>query len=128
MPKFSNRSMSILETCDHRLQALFNTVIIEHDCSILCGYRGKEEQNYLESIGKSQLRFPKSKHNTSPSCAVDVAPYPIDWNDIDRFVRFGQSVKIIAAAMRIPIVWGGDWVSFKGDYPHYELDFSKLVK
>ena len=43
MPKFSKKSKSKLETCDSKLQDLFNEVIMHFDCSILCGHRGEEE-------------------------------------------------------------------------------------
>ena len=70
--------------------------------------------------GKSQLPWPKSKHNMKPSLAVDVAPYPIDFKDILRFVMFSDLVKMVAKQLGIDVVWGGDWRSFK-DYVHWEL-------
>lgn len=124
MHKFSARSLRNLASCHNQLQSLFHTVIIEHDCAVLCGHRGKDEQDYLFALGRSQLQYPRSKHNTSPSSAVDVVPWPLDWQNIDRFIAFGESVKIIAEAMKIKIIWGGDWKTFK-DYPHFELDYRK---
>ena len=52
------------------LQNLFNEVIKDRDCTILCGYRGKEEQEKAVSEGNSKLHYPHSKHNYNPSCAV----------------------------------------------------------
>ncbi len=52
--------------------------------------------------------------------AVDVIPYPIDWENITRFYRFGGFVKAIAVMLGIPLIWGGDWQKFK-DLPHFEL-------
>ena len=118
MPKFSAKSIANLESCDCRLQAIFNYVIIYRDCSILCGYRGKDEQDRDFSRGKSRLKWPFSKHNKIPSQAIDVVPYPIDWDDIERFKRFVQFVKMTAETMKIEIICGADW---GWDYPHFEL-------
>jgi peptidoglycan L-alanyl-D-glutamate endopeptidase CwlK len=75
MPKFSRISKKRLETCDIRLQNIFNEVVKTYDCSILCGYRTKQEQNNAFNKGRSKLKYPHSKHNKYPSKAVDVAPY-----------------------------------------------------
>lgn len=129
MPKYSSRSKSRLATCDPKLQKLFNEVIKHWDCTILEGMRDEETQNEYFRTGRSKLKFPSSKHNSSPSRAVDAAPYPIDWQDIERFRAFGGFVLGVAAALGIKIRWGGDWDgdrSFKdqsfNDLPHFELD------
>ena len=88
------------------------------DCIVLEGQRTIERQRELVAQGVSKTM--NSKHLSSPSRAVDVAPYPIDWKDIKRFVILGEIVKTIAEKMEIEIEWGGDWNSFK-DYPHYQL-------
>ncbi len=59
--------------------------------------------------GKSQVKFPHGKHNTNPSLAVDAAPYPIDWQDRERFTLFAGFVLCIAASMGVTLRWGGDW-------------------
>ena len=79
------------------------------DCSILIGHRGEEAQNKAFDEGKSKVRYPKGKHNSKPSTAVDVAPYPIDWEDRERFIYFAGLVKGIALEMGISLRWGGDW-------------------
>ena len=85
MFKFSDTSKKRLETCHTDLQVIFNQVIKYIDCSIICGIRGKEEQETAFNTGKSKLIYPNSPHNIFPSMAVDVAPYPINWIDFDRF-------------------------------------------
>lgn len=120
MPKFSIKSMQKLSSCDGKLQVLFYEVIKEIDCTIICGYRGKKEQNIAFAEGNSKLQYPNSRHNTYPSQAVDVAPYPIDWKDIKRFKDLSKVVFKHAAILGIDIEWGGDWKKFK-DYPHYQL-------
>lgn len=81
MFKFSEKSRSELDTCEEQLQWLFETVLKKYDCSILEGHRGKKKQNTYYRTKKSRKMFPDSKHNSEPSRAVDVAPYPIDWDD-----------------------------------------------
>lgn len=120
MPSFSTRSAARLLTCHHDLQRLFNEVIKHVDCTILCGHRGEQEQNEAYALGHSKVRFPNSKHNPNPSMAVDVAPYPVDWNDLNRFREFAVIVKECAARMGIKVRHGGDWKGFP-DWPHWEL-------
>tara|TARA_R100000656_G_scaffold124707_1_gene103571 strand:- start:1862 stop:2254 length:393 start_codon:yes stop_codon:yes gene_type:complete len=128
MPKFSKRSLKRLETCDERLQKLFKEVVKIFDCTVIEGHRGKEKQNKAFDEGKSKLRYPKGNHNKIPSTAVDVAPYPINWKDRERFTYFAGFVKGIASSMGLVIRWGGDWDNDTfvhdnrfDDLPHYEI-------
>ena len=75
MPKYSTISKSRLVTCHQDLQTLFNEVIKYYDCTIVYGHRGEIAQNQAYAEGKSQLKWPNSKHNKWPSLAVDAAPY-----------------------------------------------------
>jgi len=121
MYKYGKRSLNNLSECHPDLQLVFYEVINHVDCSIIDAHRGQSEQNYLCKIGKSHLVWPNSKHNNLPSLAVDVVPYPIVWNDIQRFKDFCWFVKGVAAGMGIPIISGGlDWANYR-DYPHFEL-------
>ena len=128
MPRFGITSRDRLATCHTALQKIFNEVVKHFDCSILCGHRGEDAQNTAHDDGKSKLRFPLSKHNKVPSIAVDVAPYPVDWKDRDRFYYFAGFVKGVASQMGYEIRWGGDWDSdtqvkdnvFR-DLPHFEF-------
>jgi peptidoglycan L-alanyl-D-glutamate endopeptidase CwlK len=126
MPQFSAKSLGKLKECHPLLQRLMNDVIKTVDFSVICGYRGKEDQELAYQSGHSKLRWPQSKHNSSPSLAVDIVPYPIDWENIASFHMLSDEVK--DAWDRIPeserdgfeLSWGGDWKKFR-DYPHYEL-------
>jgi peptidoglycan LD-endopeptidase CwlK len=129
MYKYSKRSLSNLRGCDIRLQQIFVEVIKHQDCTILEGHRDKKKQTEVFNKGLSKLKFPHSKHNSYPSKAVDVVPYPIDWNNHKRFILFAGFVMGIAASLGIKIRWGGDWNRNKDpnderfiDYPHFELD------
>jgi len=122
---FTARSQAILSTCHPDLVLLFNEVLKEMDCTIIEGYRNKSNQDEMFEKGNSQLQFPNSRHNVSPSQAVDVAPYNkeihgIDWNDTATWDIFAGVVKRIATEMNISVTWGGDWQTFI-DKPHWEL-------
>lgn len=135
MPSYSNNSKARLATCHPELQLLFNIIIETFDCSILVGHRGEVDQEDAYRTGKSKLRWPDSKHNSTPSMAVDSAPYPIDWNNTKRFYWFGGYVLGIAdmlyqaGKMQHRVKFGGDWdrdfdiTDEKGlsDLVHFEL-------
>lgn len=125
MPAFSAISKERLATCAPELQTLFNDVIELRDCSILVGHRCQADQDIACAAGKSKAPWPTSKHNSEPSQAVDVAPYPIMWGDIAGFKEFSGFVKERAAALGIAIRWGGDFISLK-DYDHWELGDSDV--
>ena len=128
MPKFGSSSRRRLATCHEDLQEIFEEVVKIFDCSVLCGHRGEEAQNEAYEKGNSKVKFPNGRHNASPSNAVDVTPYPVDWKDLDRMNYFAGIVKGIAHMKGIPIRWGGDWndnTDLKDnnfdDLPHFEL-------
>lgn len=126
--KFSKSSMKQLGSCHPQLQWFFDEVIKHYDCTIIEGHRGEERQNELYRTGQSKVEYPNSKHNSHPSMAVDVAPYPIDWNDTKRFYHFAGFVLGLAAEFGVDIRWGGDWDSDNDlndqtfmDLVHFEL-------
>lgn len=62
------------------------------------------------------------------SWAVDLAPWPIDWNDISRFDAVALAMFRAASAMGVRIRWGADWDGDgklrergESDSPHFEL-------
>lgn len=52
--------------------------------------------------------------------AVDLVPFPVDWNDLSKFRVIANVMKAAAKELNIKISWGGDWETSK-DYPHFEL-------
>jgi peptidoglycan L-alanyl-D-glutamate endopeptidase CwlK len=126
MAKFSKTSAAKLATCHPDLQKIFNDIIKTRDCVIICGARTLEEQQKAFAGGFSKLDGikKKSKHQVSKeqtlSLAVDVLPYPIDWNDKKGHEDFARAVKATAGHYGIKIKWGGDFKSFS-DRPHFEL-------
>jgi len=75
------------------------------DISLIEGIRSLDRQKELKKLGSAKTL--ESKHLTGE--AVDLAPYPIDWDDEKRFIYVAGIIKGVAFAMGIPIRWGGDW-------------------
>ena len=123
MPSFSIQSRQYLNTCDIRLQDVCDEVIRHYDFTILEGHRSDERQEELFHQDKSTLRAGQSKHNSTPSLAVDVAPYPIDWEDPKRFYLLAGFIFQAAEEQGVEIRWGGDW---DGDWIHTDQKFHDL--
>lgn len=115
MPVFSEASLQKLNTCHPDLIRLFTEVIKYYDCTVVYGYRNEQEQNEAYEKGNSKLPFPRSNHNKSPSMAIDVLPYPIDWKNKERIILFAGFVLGIAEMLHMlgaiahKVRWGGDW-------------------
>lgn len=134
MPHFSNISKKRLTTCHQDLQTIFNYVIKYFDCTIVCGQRDEKAQNKAYDDGFSKVRYPNSKHNKFPSIAVDVVPYPIEWDNTERMKYFAGQVMGIAIMLKEygvishDLISGLDWdndtilkdTTFK-DHPHFQL-------
>jgi peptidoglycan L-alanyl-D-glutamate endopeptidase CwlK len=143
MPRFSQRSLRSFENLHPKLKLLLNEAIKEYDFMILDSTRGRAEQELAFKLGNSKAHFGDSAHNYLPAIAVDIVPYPLDWEDLKRFkfLQF-EVIKPLARRLEIPIRQGLDW-NMNGkvtdekfqDYPHIELHpwrtwakQSKLVK
>ena len=128
MYSFGKLSTQKLETLHSDLQLILNEVIKIYDFSIICGHRNEAEQNEAFNSGHSKLKYPDSKHNNLPSTAVDLAPYPIDWDNRDRFVFLAGIIYSVSQQLGIAIRFGGNWsVSWQfekqkfDDLVHFEL-------
>jgi peptidoglycan LD-endopeptidase CwlK len=130
MPKFSPRSRERLFTCHPDLIRLMEAVIEHVDITILCGHRTAEEQAELHSKGMTKLDGSSgkmSKHNYMPSKAVDFSPWPVDWQDRERWIAAAYYVKATADQLGIKVRLGADWngdMRFSEsffDAPHVEL-------
>ena len=89
------------------------------DFGITEGLRTKERQKELFDQKKS--RTMNSRHLTGH--AVDVMAYVNGkgswvW---ELYESINKAVQDAADELRVPIIWGGSWVSFR-DGPHFELD------
>lgn len=102
------------------------------DFTVIYGHRDKQDQDAAFIAGNSKFEWPKSKHNTMPSMAMDLAPYPIDWTSkpaaVARFYLLGGIIKSIAYDLGIEVRAGWDWNmdwdlsnNKFNDLGHYEL-------
>jgi len=120
MPNFSQRSKDNLATCHLDLQRVMLEAIKVADFAVLCGHRGQAAQDEAYATGRSKLLWPNSSHNELPSLAVDLAPWPIDWNDSGRFHYLAGVVMTVARQLGVVLEWGGDW-QILVDLPHYQI-------
>jgi hypothetical protein len=115
-----------LEGVHPDLVRLFNDVGSQRDIWIAEGARSRESERADILAGRSGLKDPShSKHVIVPgfrdlAAAVDVTPFPVNWNDIPAFKSLGAFVKDRAVALGISITWGGDWVTLH-DFDHFEM-------
>ena len=96
--------------------------ITEVDFVVLEGLRTKERQVELVKAGAS--RTMNSRHITGH--AVDLGAWvnkEVRW-DWPLYAKIATAMKKAATEQNVPIVWGGDWRTFK-DGPHFELNRSK---
>lgn len=115
-----NNYNKALDKLHPNLKSILMEVAKIEDIYILCSFRGETEQNKAFLEKKSKAKFGQSPHNFNPALAFDIAPFPLNWNDIESFKKLSVIVLSVSKKMNIGLVWGGDWKSFK-DYPHYEL-------
>ncbi len=111
MYKFGKRSRARLKGVDSRLVNVLNELIKIMDVTIIEGVRSAETQNKYFKDGKSKLDGINKKSNHQLGKAVDLAPYPINWKESNRFYYMGGMVRGIAKQLNLKIRWGGDWDS-----------------
>ena len=107
MPRFGKRSRERLRGVKPKLVNVLNELIKIMDVTIIEGLRTEDRQDELVAQGKSKTKY--SKHLEGK--AVDLAPYPIDWEDRERFHYMGGMVRGIGKQLGVRIRWGGDWDS-----------------
>jgi len=95
------------------------------DFTVLEGRRSLDRQKTLVKNGASKTL--NSRHLTGH--AVDLAPMignTVSW-DWPLYHRLAKIIKAAAAAEGVPLIWGGDWRTFK-DGPHWELPWKSYPK
>lgn len=127
--KYSSKSAAKLATCHPDIQKVFNEAIKHWDITILEGIRTKEKQEEYFRTGRSKTM--KSKHldqGDGYSHAIDAVPYPIDWENRERFILFAGKIIGLAKAMGVDLISGIDWDDDGDisdhtffDSPHFEL-------
>lgn len=96
----------------------------EIDFTVIEGVRSKAKQKRLYIQGATKTL--NSRHLTGH--AVDIVPYPLDWNDAVAFGKLAKAMFAAAKELKVAIRWGGDW-NRNGrsddekfyDGPHFEL-------
>jgi peptidoglycan L-alanyl-D-glutamate endopeptidase CwlK len=140
MAHFGERSKERLDTTHQDIQVICKEVIQNFDFSVLEGSRSLAQQQEYFNTGRSKLDGikQKSKHQSYPSLAIDIAPYPIDFkNNSKAKARFyllaGYMFQASEMLFKTGITthnlrWGGDWDADKDfhdqsfdDLPHFEL-------
>lgn len=106
-----------LATCDPRLYFIIEAADKIMPLVVICGERTEAEQ--AENIKKGVSWTMNSLHLRRPSLAVDVAPKPVDWNNLDAFRRLKDVIFKAAEDAGVELVWGGDWK--QRDLGHYQI-------
>lgn len=127
MITFGKGSLAVRATLAPPLVVLVDDVArfvpAKFDFTLVCGYRGKADQEQAFLDKASTKHWPDSMHNVSLpdgkpcSLAVDVAPYDADlkapaWKDDLRIARLIGIFDARAIVLRIPIRVG---IDFDGD-------------
>tara|TARA_B100002019_G_scaffold292644_1_gene316497 strand:+ start:2298 stop:2678 length:381 start_codon:yes stop_codon:yes gene_type:complete len=120
MYRFGKKSKARLKGVDPKLVNVLNELIKIMDVTIIEGLRSAERQQELLEKGATKVKY--SKHMEGK--AVDLAPYPIDWEDRDRFHYMGGMIRGIAKQLNVNVRWGGDW---DGDGETKDNGFDDLV-
>ena len=132
---YSQRSLTRLNSCHPDLIVLMMEALADPECpcdiTILEGYRDETRQNLMLAEGRSQLPWPKSRHNQFPSWAVDIAPYidgAVSW-DWEHYWDLAAHIKTVWQRLKMDekvtnlyeLEWGGDWRTLQ-DGPHWQLN------
>lgn len=118
---FSQRSERNMKGVHPDLERVVRLAITltEVDFVVVEGLRTIEKQREYVASGASQTL--NSRHLTGH--AVDLMAYVGGagrW-DLPLYHKIADAMKLAASQLGVPIVWGGDWKTFK-DGPHFELD------
>ena len=117
MSAYSKTSLHNLDGVHPLLVDWCLELVTVFDNKVVSGVRDMTTQREYVALGVSKTM--KSKHLIQPDGyghAVDLAPYPVNFNhtrDFDVMAGYGM---MLAYKMGIPIVWGGDWDSDKTVY------------
>lgn len=135
--EYSARSLNRLHTCHPDLIVLMLAALDDPECpcdiTIVEGFRDETRQNLMVEEGRSQLPWPRSRHNEFPSRAVDIAPYvngSVSW-EWAHYEPLAAHIKTVWQRLRMDdkvsnqyeLEWGGDWRNFR-DGPHWQLNES----
>lgn len=111
--------------------------ISAQDFMVLEGVRtlGRQRELYAQgrtAPGKIVTWTMNSNHfvnsKTGYGHAVDLVPFPVDWEDLKKFDEINRAMEAAAKELNINIRWGADWDEDgkprergESDSPHFEL-------
>jgi len=110
--------------------------ITKQDFMVTCGVRTKAEQQALYDQGRKTAGpivtwTMNSRHLPAADGlghAVDLVPFPVDWNDLKKFDAIADAMLAAAKELKINLRYGGDWDGDgkrrevrESDSPHFEL-------
>lgn len=160
MPQYGQSSRSKLHTCHRDIQTNMNVLILYFDNTVIFGHRTPEEQFELFKKGRKFIGRPGeeqnankwiienkreivthkdgyiklSRHNKYPSEAIDIAPWPLNWNKKNRFYYQAGIVQWVSHKLYAEgktehvLKWGADWDMDHDfddhdfvDLPHFQL-------
>lgn len=114
------QSLARLSTCHNDLVRVAQSgiVISPFDWTVVCGARGREDQDRWFDAGYSKVRWPDSRHNVGEgaprelSDAFDLAPWidgDIPWDDEGAFYALAGHILTAAEFEGVRLIYGGDW-------------------
>lgn len=133
------RSLAKLEGVNPRMVAIVKRAIqlTAQDFVVLEGVRTQARQRVLYAQGRTRPG-PKvtwtltSRHFVQADGfghAVDICPWPVDWNTPSKFDAIADAMEGAALELDIGIRWGANWdgdgvrrEAKETDSPHFELD------
>lgn len=132
--KLGKTSLSRLQGVDETLVNVVKRAIeiSEVDFTVMEGVRTLERQRELYAQGRTApgkivTWTMKSRHIEGK--AVDLVPYPLDWNDLEKFNKIKDAMFQAARELDVNLRWGADWdgdghYREKGEYdsPHFEIN------
>jgi peptidoglycan L-alanyl-D-glutamate endopeptidase CwlK len=139
MYTLSNRSLNNLTSVHPDLVAVVKRAIqiTKQDFVVIEGVRTQARQDELWAQGRTKpgpivtWTRDASSHGLGPDGfgrAVDICPFPVDWNDLSKFDAIALAMFSAANELGVRIRWGADWnmngtprERGESDSPHFEL-------
>ena len=106
--------------------------ITSQDFVVIEGLRTQARQDELWAQGRTKpgpvVTWTKDASSHGTGHAVDICPYPVDWNDLKKFNAIADAMFAAADELGVPLRWGADWdrdgilrERWESDSPHFEL-------
>lgn len=135
----SNRSLNSLTGVHPDLVVVVKKAIkiTKQDFVVLEGLRTQARQDELWAQGRTKpgpvVTWVKDVsshgvHEDGFGHAVDICPYPVDWQDLKKFDAISEAMFAAAKEVGVTLRWGADWdmdgfprEKGESDSPHFEL-------